>query len=368
MDTIILGQKPKIMIVDDNISNLTMAKNLLKDKYDVFTIPSADKFFDLLANVIPELVLLDVEMPHINGYEVIKRLKANDGTADIPVIFLTSKTDVVSELEGLSLGAADYVYKPFSPPLLKKRIENQLLLAEQKHKLIDFNKNLHVMVEQKTEQVQELQNAILNTLAGLVEFRDDVTGSHIDRTCRYLEILFGGMMAKGLYSEQIEGWDLQYLLPSAQLHDVGKIAIPDSILKKPGKLNDEEFEIMKKHTTYGVDIIDRISLQTTEQDYLDYARVFASGHHEKWDGSGYPNNLGGEDIPLLGRVLAFSDVYDALVSERPYKKPFTHDEAVEIIVSGRGKQFDPILTDLFIELKDEFAIAAEEEKLQTDPE
>jgi putative two-component system response regulator len=355
------SQKYKIMLVDDNISNLTMGKNLLKDKYDVFTIPSADKFFDLLKNVKPDLVLLDVEMPKINGYETIKRFKADESTKDIPVIFLTSKTDVVSELEGLSLGAADYVYKPFSPPLLKKRIENQLLMFEQKNKLIEFNQNLHVMVEQKTEQVQELQNAILSTLAGMVEFRDDNTGGHIDRTSKYLEILFNGMMSSGLYAPEIDGLNMQYILPSSQLHDVGKIAIPDSILKKPGKLTDEEFEIMKKHTTYGVDIIDRIAEQTSEHEYLDYARIFAAGHHEKWAGGGYPKGLEGDDIPLLGRILAFSDVYDALVSERPYKKPFTPEEATEIIVEGKGTQFDPKLTDLFVDLRDEFAAVAKEE-------
>ncbi|MDR2532101.1 MAG: response regulator [Oscillospiraceae bacterium] len=343
-----------IIIVDDDMTNLVVAKNNLTAKYDVFTVPSGEKLFSLLEKVTPDLILLDVNMPIMNGYEVITVLKKNEKTANIPVIFLTAKSDGKSELEGLSLGAIDYITKPFSPPLLFKRIEVHLLVEAQKQELERMNNDLLERVATKTRSVMELQNALLHTMAELVEYRDDITGGHIARTQGYLTVMLEAMQEKGLYKKEVLNWDTNLVLQSAQLHDVGKIAIKDVILLKPGKLSPEEFEQVKAHTIFGEKIIDKIKESTSEWEFLEYAKTFISTHHEKWDGSGYPLGLKGTAIPLLGRVMAIVDVYDALISERPYKKPFSHSQAVETIKDSSGTHFDPALVALFIEYEKEF--------------
>jgi len=335
-------QRKTIYLVDDNVTNLTLGKNALVGHYKVFTMDSGASLLEFLERNIPDLILLDVEMPEMNGYEAIKIIKSKDKTKDIPVIFLTAKTDGDSELEGLSLGAIDYITKPFSPSLLLKRIETHLKLA-------DYNKSLQEMVAAKTKTVLELQNAILKTMAELVEGRDFVTGGHIERTTYYLGALLGA-----LSKEKTTDWDLKLVQQSAQLHDVGKISIKDNILQKPGKLTAEEYEEIKKHTTYGEKVIEKIKENTSERVFLEHAGIFAATHHEKWDGSGYPRGLKGEEIPLQGRLMAIADVYDALVSERPYKKPYTHEEAVNIIKEGKGSHFDPEMVDLFLKVSDEF--------------
>jgi putative two-component system response regulator len=261
------------------------------------------------------------------------------------------------------LGAIDYITKPFVPALLLKRIEVHLLVEHQKQileiqrqQLEDFNANLQRMVREKTQTVIILQNAIIKTVAELVEYWDNITGAHDDRTKRGVSILINGLKEQGLYEDRITNWDVDLLLQSSQLHDVGKIAIDDRILKKPGPLEKEEFEEMKKHTTFGVQVIERIKAVAEDNDFLNYAKIFAATHHERWDGTGYPVGLKGEEIPLLGRIMAIADVYDALISERSYKKPFSHEDAVEIIKTGRGTQFDPYLTDVFMVVAYQFQV------------
>jgi HD-GYP domain-containing protein (c-di-GMP phosphodiesterase class II) len=214
--------------------------------------------------------------------------------------------------------------------------------------------NLQDIVDEKTKSVVELKNAILKTMAQLVDYRDDITGEHIERTQRYLGILLGSLIRDDLYMEDRYSWDINLVLQSAQLHDIGKIAIKDSILQKPGKLTEEEFEEIKKHTIVGEEIIEKIKKSTTGQAFLEHARIFAIAHHEKWDGSGYPKGLKGTEIPLQGRLLAIADVYDALVSYRPYKKAFSHEEAVSVIVNSSGTHFDPAIVDIFLRVSDEF--------------
>jgi putative two-component system response regulator len=348
-----------IFLVDDNITNLTAGKNMLKDHYDIFPMASGDKLFSMLEKIKPDLILLDVEMPEMSGYDAIKKLKAEEGSRDIPVIFLTARNDPGSELEGLSLGAIDYIFKPFSPPLLLKRLENHLLIRSQQTALRDYNDNLQQMVEKRTGQVVELQNAILNTVAEMVEFRDDVTGGHIERTQNYLRLLVDKLLREKIYWEEVSAWNLEFLITSAQLHDVGKIAISDAILNKPGKLTAEEFDIMKRHPAIGERAIDSIMKNTSENDFLRHAKVFAGTHHEKWDGSGYPRGLKNYDIPLQGRLMAVADVYDALISVRPYKQPLSAGDAGRIIVEGSEKHFDPMLVELFQDLAPQFALIAE---------
>jgi putative two-component system response regulator len=340
------------MLVDDDLTNLFTTKTALQNKYDVITVSSGILALELLEKKIPDLILLDIEMPEMNGYETIKRIKANKKFAKIPVIFLTALTSADYEFEGLTLGAADYITKPFNEKILQKRIETHLLLAEHAN-------NLEHLVDAKTEKIMQLQDAILSTVAELVEFRDDNTGGHIDRTQNYLKLLVEKMTERGLYKEAVEVWDLNLLIQSAQLHDVGKICIPDSILNKPGKLTEDEFEIMKNHAIRGKDAIMRIVKKVDESEFLHQAALIAHTHHERWDGRGYPQGLKEEEIPLHGRLMAIADVYDALISERPYKKAFTHEEAVKIISEGKGTQFDPLLTELFEDIENEFrAISA----------
>ena len=356
-------KRKTIFMVDDNLTNLTVGKNALSGKYKVFTIPSGKKLFEMLDKTIPNMILLDIEMPDMNGYEIIKILKNDSRTVEIPVVFLTARSDSGSEFEGLSLGAIDYISKPFSPPLLLKRIEVHMLVEEQKYVLEDYNHNLQFMVEEKTKTVVDLQNAILRTVAELVECRDDTTGGHIERTQNYLRILVDALSKNGLYKDEVLKWNIDFLLQSSQLHDVGKIAIKDSILQKPAKLTPEEFNEMKKHTSFGVQVIEKIQENTSEATFLEYAKIFARAHHEKWDGSGYPNGFSGMDIPLQGRLMAIADVYDALISERPYKRPFTHEVAVDIIKAGSGTHFDPSLVEIFLEHEQEFReVANKQEK------
>ncbi|MDR3172635.1 MAG: response regulator [Treponema sp.] len=364
----------KIILVDDNPANLRAGKNVLSEQYEVYTTPSAAKLFELLKDIKPAMILLDIEMPEQDGYKTIQFLKAKEETKDIPVIFITGKTDTDDELKGLDLGAVDYITKPFVPPLLLKRIEVHLLVETQKktlksqkemlekqtrileaqqEELKDFNTNLQKLVDEKTKTVVELEDAILKTVADLVESRDDITGGHIERTQRGVGLLVEALRDHPIYSREATEWDVKLLLRSSQLHDVGKIAISDRILQKPGRLDPGEFEEMKKHASFGVRIIEKIESNTPANDFLKYAKIFAGTHHEKWDGSGYPNGLSGENIPLQGRIMALADVYDALISERPYKKAFSQTEAIRIILDGKGNHFDPVLTDVFIKIIDD---------------
>lgn len=341
-------ERKKVILVDDNPINLKLARNTLMGKYDVFTVPSAEKLFQLLEKTLPDIILLDVLMPEMSGYEAIGILKKDPRTADIPVLFLTSKSDTSSELEGFTLGAVDYIVKPFSPPLLLKRVDVHVLVESQKKELKHINENLQQIVDEKTSAVLELQNAVLKTMSNLVECRDDVTGGHVERTERFLGLLVDEMLLRGVYKDVLDTWDIKLFLQSAQLHDVGKIAIRDNILMKPAPLTKEEFEEMKKHPAFGETVIEKIQQGARESVFLTHAKIMAGTHHEKWDGTGYPRGIAGSNIPLQGRLMAVVDVYDALISERPYKKAFAPEEAVRIITEGSGVQFDPALMDVFI--------------------
>jgi len=339
--------RKKVILVDDNPINLKLARNTLMGKYDVFTVPSAEKLFELLEKTLADIILLDVMMPEMSGYDAIKVLKNNPRTADIPVIFLTSKSDTNSELEGFIQGAVDFVSKPFSPQLLLKRVDVHVLVESQKKELENINQNLLHLVEEKTEEIQELQDAILKTMSNLVEYRDDVTSGHVERSEYLLKLLTEEMLKRNIYSDEVKDWDMKQFYQSSQLHDVGKIAIRDNILMKPASLTVEEFNIMKKHTYYGEKVIEKIQESTKESAFLTHAKIMAGTHHERWDGTGYPKGIAGNDIPLQGRLLALVDVYDALISERPYKKPFPPDKALEIIKQGSGVQFEPVLVEIF---------------------
>jgi putative two-component system response regulator len=336
-----------IFVVDDNDTNLSMAKEALKEQYQVLTMPSAAKMFSLLGKITPDLILLDIEMPEMDGFEALARLKDNSVLSDIPVIFLTGMTDADVEARGLQLGVIDFITKPFSASVLITRIKTHLGIDEL---IRERTQQLH----EKTEQLQLLQNGIVFVLADMVENRDRMTGGHIERTTAYIKILVDEMVARKVYSEELGKMDLEMLIFSARLHDVGKISVSDAVLNKPGKLTDEEYEIMKTHSMVGELIIDKIVSYTDDVEFLRNAKMCAVYHHERWDGNGYPRWFKGTDIPLQGRIMAVVDVYDALISERSYKKPFTAEEAVKIIMENAGKQFDPLIADVFYEARDKF--------------
>jgi putative two-component system response regulator len=309
----------------------------------------------LLEKIKPELLILDIEMPEMNGYEVIKQLKLQKEYSDIPVIFLTIRNDNNSELEGLNMGAVDYITKPFSPALLLKRIEIHLLLQNQKNALKNYTEDLEKLVLKKTEKILGMQNSMFNTVVDLIEFRNVSNKGHLKRTYYYLKILVDIMVKNNIYQKEIELWDdIETALKSSQFHDIGKISISDDILLKPGKLTDAEFEEMKKHTVYGVEIIEKLEEDAPDYEFLKHAKLFAGTHHERWDGKGYPYGLASEAIPLQGRLMAIADVYDALVSRRPYNVRQAHQEVVQCIKAGKGSQFDPLLTELFLSASDEF--------------
>ena len=355
-----LGEGPmkkSIFIIDDDPSTLWYLTQLLSADYSIYIEKYGQEAISRIKEILPDLILLDIIMPEMDGYEVIKLIKANSSISHIPVIFLTAKDNAESEFDGLSLGAVDYIAKPFNVPILKKRIELHILLEEQNKRLIeqnkrlhDYNDNLQRLVSQKTEKVLRLQDAILSTITEFVEFRDSLIGGHIERTQLYIKALAEKMIERKIYIDEAAFWDVNLLVQSAQLHDVGKIKISDSILNKPGKLTDEEFEIVKCHTVFGKEAINKITKKVGENDLLQQAAILTYSHHERWDGSGYPLGLKGRAIPLQGRLMAIADVYDALISERPYKKAFTHEKAVEIILEKKGILFDPILAELFAEI------------------
>jgi putative two-component system response regulator len=329
-----------VFVVDDSDTNLSMAESALENLYRVMTMPSAAKMFSLLEKVIPDLILLDIEMPETDGFTALRKLKTINAWANIPVMFLTGRNDSEVEVQGFELGAIDFVTKPFSESVLINRIKTHLDIDE--------------IIRERTAQLNRLHNSIISVLANLVESRDKGTGGHIERTSEYIKILINEMKNQGLYSDVINDWDLERVISSARMHDLGKISITDLIVNKPGRLTDEEYEIMKTHAQEGERIIDEIIAQTGEGEFLRNARLFAGCHHERWDGNGYPHKLKGDEIPLQGRIMAIADVYDALVSERPYKKAFSADDAAEIIMQGAGTHYDPKITEIFFKAKDQF--------------
>jgi putative two-component system response regulator len=329
-----------VFVVDDSDIFLTLTRDALKDYYRVLTMPSGSKMFTLLENIIPDLILLDIEMPEMDGFEALQGLKTNYLYSHIPVIFLTNYREDLIEARGFELGVVDFISKPFSVPVLLNRIKTQL--------------DIDGLIRERTERIKKLQNGIMIVLANVVEERDKDTGGHNDRTAEYIKLLIDAMLEQGVYADEIQGWDIEKVISAARLHDMGKIHILDTILNKPGKLSEDEYEQIKVHSMEGVNIIDRMIEHTGEEEFLYNAKLFAEYHHERWDGTGYPHKLKGVDIPLHGRIMAVVDVYDALVSKRPYKEAYTHETAVNIISADSGKHFDPKIVEVFLKIQDQF--------------
>ncbi len=349
-------QMPTVLVVDDTPDNLAMMAELLGERYRVKVANSGERALKAMqAEALPDLVLLDIMMPGMDGYEVCRRLKASALTRDVPVIFLTARSDVQDERMGLELGAVDYITKPINPAIVMARVRNHLQLKRARDYLAHHNHVLEEEVASRTRALAELQDATIRAMASLAETRDNETGNHIRRTQHYVETLARHLQNHPRFKEELTDTNIETIFKSAPLHDIGKVGIPDRILLKPGKLTPEEFEIMKTHTTLGRDAIVAAESDTTQDNpFFRYAKEITYSHQEKWDGSGYPEGLMGNNIPLSARLMAVADVYDALISERVYKAAFTHEAAVEIIRDGRASHFDPDMVDAFLVLSEEF--------------
>ncbi len=364
MDT----NRGSVLIVDDNKSSLMLGKDLLKPHYKVYSAPSAERMFYILKRIVPDVILLDIAMPDMDGYEAIQLLKADWRYQDIPVIFLTAKYDEESEIKGFDLGATDYIIKPFSASVLIRRIENQIFIAEQKRSVQQHAGSLSSLVSKKNVEVHNLQNAIITTLANLVELRDKYTGGHITRVQLYTKTLIEELFKQDLYTDEISMLNLDLIVPSVQLYDIGKIAIADSILNKRDNLTKLEAGILRTHVAVGIDAVNRVMRKAPDGEFMRHALHIVSSHHERWDGSGYPKGLAGEEIPLEARLVTLASVYDALISWRPYRDAYPHAEAVKIIEDGAGTQFDPALVSAFLAVENNFAKITQRYKPVKPPE
>ncbi len=341
-------QTEKILLVDDNRSNLQVLREALEGLgHRLLIAKNGPNALGIASKAAPSLILLDVMMPDMDGYEVCKRLKADPETNHIPVIFVTALTDEGDEAKGLTLGAVDYITKPINPELVRARVRNHLELKR-------YQDRLERMVKERTRKLALTQAIMIESLATLAEYRDPETGGHIKRTQNYVKALAMHLKDHPRYRDELDDETIELLYLSAPLHDVGKVGVRDHILLKPGRLTDDEFEEMKKHTVYGRDAILATERKLGQDTFLRYAREIAYTHQEKWDGSGYPSGLRETEIPIAGRLMALADVYDALISKRVYKPPMPHEKAVAIIVEGKGKHFDPDMVDAFLALEGTF--------------
>ena len=350
-----LAIKPTILIVDDTPANLTLLAGLLQPTYAVKAATRGDKALEIVVEQAPALILLDIEMPDMSGYEVCRRLKASPQTQGIPVIFLTSKVDPESEELGLATGAVDYITRPINPSILLSRVKAHLADAASAASLRIANQYLEVAVAARTTELTNLQEMTVLALASLAETRDTETGNHLRRTQHYLRMLGQYLKNHPGFTDALDGDMVNVLFKCAPLHDIGKVGIPDRILLKNGPYTAAEFAIMKTHPTLGRDaIVKAQEISGQRMDFFEIAKDIVYSHHEKWDGSGYPQGLAGTQIPVSARLMAVADVYDALISNRIYKGGMNHERAVQIITDGRGSHFDPDVVEAFLALGPEF--------------
>ena len=355
-----VAPRETVLVVDDTPDNLALMSALLKDSYKVKVANSGERALKIAQSPNPlDLILLDIMMPDMDGYEVCRKLKADPYSRHIPVIFLTAKASVEDERMGLELGAVDYLTKPISPPIVLARIKTHLMLKAS----ADFLRSKSVFLEQevmrRTRETAAVQEVTILVMASLAETRDTDSGNHIRRTQNYVRLMAQKLASHPRFSAELTPHYIDMLYRSAPLHDIGKVGSPDSILLKPGKLTLEEFEIMKTHTTLGRDAIAHAEHRLGfDVEFLRMAKEIAYSHQEKWNGTGYPEGLSGDAIPLSARLMAVADVYDALRSRRLYKDAMTHEAAVDVMRQGRGTHFDPDVADAFMANHDAFRVTS----------
>jgi putative two-component system response regulator len=351
-----LLSKPTILVVDDTPDNIDLLRAVLENDYRTKIAVNGERALKIAnGEAKPDLILLDVMMPGMSGHEVCKALKANPDTRDIPVIFVTAMSEVADEQLGFSLGAVDYITKPVSAPIVLARIKTHLAMKRMQDFLRDQNQFLEGEVAQRVREIAALRDVTIHAMASLAETRDSETGNHIRRTSYYVKVLAEKLRDHPRFADFLTASTIELLFKSAPLHDIGKVGIPDRILLKPGRFEPHEMEIMKTHTTIGRDAILSAERELgIEVDFLTFAKEIAYGHQEKWDGSGYPQGLAGDAIPISARLMAVADVYDALISRRVYKEGMSHEAAVAIIIEGRGTHFDADMVDAFLAIQDQF--------------
>ena len=350
------SKKDTVLIVDDTPENIALISSFLIGIYRIKVATNGKKALQIAASADqPDLILLDIMMPEMDGYETCIKLKSDPRTRDIPIIFLTAKAQVKDEQKGLELGAVDYITKPISPPIVLARIKTHLQLKRARDFLKDKNAFLEQEVARRIKEILNIQDVAMMAIVSLAETRDRKTGNHIRRTQHYMKLLAMKLKEHPRFKHYLNDETISLLYKSSPLHDIGKVGIPDCILLKPGKFTPEEFEIMKTHTVLGRDaIVSAEELLEMPVHFLESIREIAYTHQEKWDGTGYPEGISGDDIPISGRLMAVADVYDALISRRVYKLPLSHEKAVAIIKEGAGTHFDPDVVDTFLEVADEF--------------
>lgn len=353
-------KRPLTFIVDDVKENIQVAlSHLTNIDCDFAYATSGEQALTRIDLTIPQLILMDVVMPGMDGYQTVQKLKENPKTANIPVIFLTAKNEPEDIAKGFESGGVDYITKPFSGAELRARISTWIELSS-------YRENLELEIEERTGEIQLLKQVVIEAMGELAEFRDPETGAHIKRTQHYVKTLAEQLFRNNDFPKELDNEGITLLYKSAPLHDIGKVGIPDSILLKPGKLTPEEFTEMQNHTLYGQSVIKKLENRVGKISFLKYANDIIVSHHEKYDGSGYPNGLAGDQIPLAGKIMAIADVYDALTTKRVYKEAFPHKKVMNIMNEGAGCHFDPIVFNAFLEVEIDFqSIAAsyEDEEL-----
>ncbi|RQO50609.1 HD-GYP domain-containing protein [Pseudomonas sp. KBW05] len=359
-ETLNYSLRPIILIVDDTPENITLINGLLKDIYRMRVAISGERALKAaVQEPRPDLILLDIMMPDLSGYEVAERLKRDPRTAHIPIIFITAMATMEDEILGLQMGAVDYITKPINPPIVLARVETQLKIKAAADFLRDQKAYLEQEVQRRTAEVIAIQDVTIQAMTSLAETRDNETGNHIRRTQHYVRLLAEMLREHPRFQQFLNDESIRLLFKSAPLHDIGKIGIPDDILLKPGRLTPEEFETMKTHTILGRDAIRHAEEQLgISVGFLRLAKEIAYSHHEKWDGTGYPDGLSADDIPISARLMAVADVYDALISRRVYKKGMSHDQALDIIREGCATHFDPDICEVFLANHEQFRAIA----------
>lgn len=345
-----------VLVVEDTEANVDILVEALGDLYDVMVATDGESALQMVEKKPPDLILLDIMMPLMNGYEVCSRLQADPRYKGIPVIFITTLGEIENKTKGFDLGAVDYIAKPFEVREVQARVRTHLDL-KMHHDHLDHLVNL------RSHEVEVTQDITIHSLASLAETRDNETGKHLLRTQRYVRLLAKKLADHPKFSNFLSEETIELLFKSAPLHDIGKVGVPDSILLKPGKLSYDECAVMKTHCDLGYQALfkaEQVFELKDRPSFLAHAKDIIYTHHEKWDGSGYPRGLAGEDIPVSGRLMAVADVYDALICRRVYKPPFDHEKAASIIQEGRGSHFDPDIVDAFMEIRAEFEKIANE--------
>ncbi|HWQ30623.1 MAG TPA: HD domain-containing phosphohydrolase, partial [Negativicutes bacterium] len=350
-----LNKKPLIMIVDDTPFNLEILEEILHGQgYQVAAFPKGEMALRAAVQDPPDLILLDIMMPEMDGFEVCSRLKSDARLQGIPVIFISALDDTANIVKAFTIGGIDYISKPFKEAEVNVRVDNHLKLRRSQQELAEYSRHLEDLVKVKVKEIMNSQMATLVAISNLAELRDDKTGQHIERTrtlCRKLALK---MQENPKFAEVITDSFVDNIYYAAPLHDIGKIGIPDKILLKQGKLTHEEFEVMKTHVAIGMQALQKVLSMYPKNSFITMGVDLTRYHHEKWDGSGYPDKLKGTAIPLSARILALVDVYDALRSSRPYKEEMSHKESVRIIREGSGQHFDPEVVGAFVSIEDIF--------------